>query len=197
MSKEVWSFCSPILDFEKDSLYELLDKIRQTRNDLAHFRKEISASSRDELRYCANWLGNRYQDYEKQQKPELIEELFKTQALPKSVHVIAEEQPRQFSSNAEEKKSTKRRNLEKSRYAALAIWLAQQKEEQVSLTFDQIEEIIRSRLPNSALQLRAWWSNDRVGHYQSILWLEAGWKVIYVDLNEKKVVFARLQIPIT
>jgi hypothetical protein len=61
------------------------------------------------------------------------------------------------------------------------------------LTFEQIERLIRSPLPDSALQLRAWWANDRVGHTHSILWLEAGWKVVYVDLGEGQVIFARIK----
>ena len=85
------------------------------------------------------------------------------------------------------------KTVSRSRYYALANWLARQSAEQVLLTFEQIEEIIRSPLPDSALQLRAWWANDRVGHTHSILWLEAGWKVVYVDLGEGQVIFARVK----
>jgi CBS domain-containing protein len=67
MSKDIWKFCAPILNIEKEALNELLVRIRQTRNDLAHFRSEISPRSRDELKYCANWLQTRFQEYEKEQ----------------------------------------------------------------------------------------------------------------------------------
>jgi hypothetical protein len=107
---------------------------------------------------------------------------------------VAPEEPAMYgvadegSRRLQERKATSR-----SRYAALAIWLAAQDAEQVLLTFEQIERLIRSPLPESALQLRAWWSNDRVGHTHSILWLEAGWKVVYVDLGEGQVIFARIK----
>ena len=192
MSKDVWNFCTPILDFEKKPLYELLDKIRQTRNDLAHFRNEISASNRRELKYLASWLGGRFQDYEKQQKLILMDKLFTPSNKIETSLGVIEEQGNYEPAQNEENKSVKRKNLRLSRYAALANWLTQQKEEKVSLTFEQVEQIINSPLPDSALQLRAWWANDRVGHYHSILWLEAGWKVIYVNLNEKQVIFSRL-----
>jgi hypothetical protein len=189
MSKDVWNFCISILDFDKASLSELLEKVRQVRNDLAHFRKEISARNRDELKYCANWLKSRYQEYEKKQKGILVDELFKQPSKIETV-IAVREQPSEYkykkiSTHPKEGRSNQ------SRYAALANWLAQQHEDEVVLTFDQIEEIIRSPLPDSALQLRAWWANDRVGHYHSILWLEAGWKVTYVNFDEKFVFFAR------
>ncbi len=198
MSKDVWNFCAPILDFEKKPLYDLLEKIRHTRNDLAHFRNEISASNRRELKYFASWLGGRYQDYEKQQKSILIDKLFTPSNKIETGLAVQEEKVNYRSTVIEEYKpikeytSIKKKNLSPSRYAALANWLAQQKEEKVSLTFEQVEQIINSRLPDSALQLRAWWANDRVGHYHSILWLEAGWKVMYVNLDEKQVIFSRL-----
>src|SRR5436305_3328116 len=52
-----------------------------------------------------------------------------------------------------------------SRYAPLALWLQQQpsREEKVTLTFMQIQEILREELPASARQYRSWWANDSVG----------------------------------
>ncbi|HJS18834.1 MAG TPA: hypothetical protein VJ785_08795 [Anaerolineales bacterium] len=191
MSKDVWNFCTSILDFEKSSLSELLEKVRQVRNDLAHFRKEISARSRDELKYCANWLRSRYQDYEKRQQPNLVEELFKSSNKLESV-IAVKEQAAVYKPESSATNQPRIGKLGQSRYAALANWLSQQHEDEVILTFDQIQEIIRSPLPDSALQLRAWWANDRVGHYHSILWLEAGWKVTYVNLDDKYVFFARI-----
>jgi hypothetical protein len=191
MSRNIWKSCAPILNVEKDSLYELLVRIRQTRNDLAHFRSEISPRSREELKYCANWLRARYQEYEKQQGGNLIDTLLKQGEQKETVHA-AQDEPASY--NIEGNGTRKeRRVVSRSRYAALANWLAEQKQEQLLLTFEQIEEIIHSPLPDSALQLRAWWANDRVGHSHSILWLEAGWRVVYVDLGAEQVIFARIE----
>jgi CBS domain-containing protein len=193
MSKNIWKFCAPLLNVEKESLYELLVRIRQTRNDLAHFRSEISLQSRDELRYCANWLRNRYQEYEREQGGDFINTLLEQHEQTETVRVTQEE-PVTYGVPAEgDRKARGGKTAVRSRYAALANWLAGQEEGQVLLTFEQIEEIIRSPLPDSALQIRAWWANDRVGHTHSILWVEAGWKVAYVDLGVGQVIFARIK----
>ena len=105
---------------------------------------------------------------------------------------VAPEEPAMYGVANEGSRVQERKTTSRSRYATLAIWLAAQDAEQVLVTFERIERLIRSPLPASALQLRAWWSNDRVGHTHSILWLEAGWKVVYVDLGEGQVVFARI-----
>jgi len=173
MQDDIWNFCAPILDFEKGSLYTLLEKIRQTRNDLAHFRKEISASERDELKFCAGWLGSRYRDFETQQGHILPRESF-----IENLYAV-KEGPAGYQAG-------------RSRYTALADWLRNRTEERFALTFEQIEQIIGSTLPRSALQHRAWWANDRTGHTHSISWLEAGWQVVSVDLSEKQVMFARI-----
>ncbi len=193
MSKDIWKFCAPILNIEKEPLYELLVKVRQTRNDLAHFRSEISPKSRAELKYCASWLRSRYQEYEKEQGGKFIDTLLKQQEQ-KAMTRAAQEELVPYNVAADRDSQSKEGKIaSRSRYAALADWLARQKEEQVLLTFEQVEGIIHSLLPASALQLRAWWANDRAAHTQSILWLEAGWKVIYVDLADKRVIFARIE----
>jgi hypothetical protein len=193
MSREIWGFVTPILQVQKESLHQMLDKVRQTRNDLAHFRGEISPDSRDELRNCANWLRKRYQVYEEELEHTFIDSLLeKTQGIEISDSV--REVPADYKTNPEgNKQSAGSKFATQSRYAALANWLSQQHQAQISLTFEQIEEIVRSPLPDSALQSRAWWANDREAHYHSMLWLEVGWKVIYVDLSEKQVIFARLE----
>lgn len=187
VSKETWEFFAPILAIQKESLCELLEKVRQTRNDLAHFRGEISARSRDELKYCANWLRSRYRDYEKGQERDFLDTLLKQNKETKTAVRAVQEGTAVYETNLSVEK-----NPGRSRYAALADWLTQQKEKQVSLNFEQIEGILRSPLPASALALRAWWANDAVGHHHSILWLEVGWKVTYVDLAEKQVIFSRV-----
>jgi Domain of unknown function (DUF4268) len=80
-----------------------------------------------------------------------------------------------------------------SRYAPLAIWLQSQtsvEHEKITISFDQVEKIIEDKLPPSARQQRAWWANDSVGHTQSQLWLEVGWRVSNVNMAEERVVFS-------
>lgn len=81
-----------------------------------------------------------------------------------------------------------------SRYAPLAVWLQRQDQStsKVSLTFQDMEQIIQDELPPSARQHRNWWSNDAVSHTQSQQWLEAGWRVSNVNISEERVVFSRI-----
>ena len=58
----------------------------------------------------------------------------------------------------------------------------------VSLSFDQIEQIIGDHLPKSAFTHRAWWENENTGsHVQAHAWMDAGWNVESVNLSEKLV----------
>jgi len=185
VAKITWDFFDPILTIQREGLVELLTKIRNTRNNLAHFRGEISPRERDELRYCADWLTRRYQEYEKQKEKVLIQEMFNREQ-----DVKQPDAPKETPSNIV---PVEKKNPSKSRYSALADWLSKQTEDQIALTFEQIEGIIRSPLPDSALVFKAWWANDTVGHTHSILWLEAGWRTTYINLDEKQVIFSRVK----
>ena len=66
---------------------------------------------------------------------------------------------------------------------------------QLVLTFDEIEEIIAPyKLPNSArhpdLHYFRWWDN-RPRDAGNKYWLDAGWKVVMVDIENQKVKFQR------
>lgn len=66
------------------------------------------------------------------------------------------------------------------------------RQEEVTLTFDIIEKILNDSLPASAHEHRAWWGNQKQGtHVESIAWMDAGWLVEIVNLNEKWVKFVR------
>jgi hypothetical protein len=62
-----------------------------------------------------------------------------------------------------------------------------------NLTFDEIEKILGFRLPQSALNHRAWWENPTSSDYHPYAqsWLTAGWKVANVNQSEKWVQFQR------
>jgi hypothetical protein len=79
-----------------------------------------------------------------------------------------------------------------SPYDKLAIWLSNQANSEVTMTFAQVEAIIETGLPASAYSNRTWWANDSVSHIQSQKWLEAEWRVRSVNLSNKSVSFARI-----
>ncbi|MEZ4314025.1 MAG: CBS domain-containing protein [Polyangiaceae bacterium] len=47
----------PIFSIEPAALNFMLEKVRETRNALAHFRGEIDSAQRNHLRFCTEWLG--------------------------------------------------------------------------------------------------------------------------------------------
>ena len=65
-------------------------------------------------------------------------------------------------------------------------------QEEVTLSFESIEQIMDGPLPASAYEDRAWWGNQEQGTYVEIIaWMSAGWMVDTVDLMEKWVKFVR------
>lgn len=65
-------------------------------------------------------------------------------------------------------------------------------QEEVTFTFERIEEILKAELPSSAYEDAAWWGNQKQGlRVETIPWMDAGWLVETVDLREKRVRFVR------
>jgi hypothetical protein len=61
--------------------------------------------------------------------------------------------------------------------------------------FREIEGLLGFKLPQSALKYPAWWSNDETGHSHAKAWLDAGWRTEEVDLESRKLTFARVEPP--
>jgi len=65
-------------------------------------------------------------------------------------------------------------------------------QEELTLTFERIEQILNESLPPSAYQPGPWWGNQKQGTYVEVnAWMDAGWMVETVDLREKWVRFVR------
>jgi hypothetical protein len=69
------------------------------------------------------------------------------------------------------------------RYEPLYLFLVNHEGSEITLTVQQIEEILGFRLRDSARQYSAWWAND-VTHSQAKAWIFAGWESEKVRLNE-------------
>ncbi|MEQ9236407.1 helix-turn-helix domain-containing protein [Coleofasciculus sp. E2-BRE-01] len=76
-----------------------------------------------------------------------------------------------------------------SKYQPLLEFLRQSNQAEVILTFAEIEEIMNDTLPDSAHKKRAWWSNRSKGALQASAWMEAGYRVEDVDLEQQRVTF--------
>lgn len=76
------------------------------------------------------------------------------------------------------------------KYRPLADYLAAQSADQVTLNFLEIENILGSPLPRSALENSRWWSNQRE-YTPSEVWLDAGWRSGPVSMRHATVTFTR------
>ena len=78
------------------------------------------------------------------------------------------------------------------KYLRLKKFLANQTQsvQEIELGFGNLMGIVLDVLPKSAYLYRAWWANDRT-HIQARAWLDAGWKVKVLRMEDRYVTFAR------
>jgi len=63
---------------------------------------------------------------------------------------------------------------------------------EITLSFAKVEDIINDNLPYSAREYTVWWNNEQEGsHVQSHAWMNADWKVDSVDLVREFVKMVR------
>lgn len=78
------------------------------------------------------------------------------------------------------------------KYKALKSHLERRNGRPEMLTFEDIEAIIGKQLPKSAIVHRSFWANDNEGHHSHArAWMGAGYRVAYVDREQKVVRFER------
>jgi hypothetical protein len=78
------------------------------------------------------------------------------------------------------------------KYAALHSHLNRRNGRPEMLTFEDIEQIIGRQLPQSAVKHRSFWANDNQDHHSHARsWMRAGYRVAYVDREQKVVRFER------
>ena len=78
------------------------------------------------------------------------------------------------------------------KYEPLTVFLRTQTKERVSMTFAEIERVVGFKLPASAIEHRAWWSNNPSNSVMTKAWLDAGYQSEQVDMEKRKLVFARM-----
>lgn len=78
-----------------------------------------------------------------------------------------------------------------SKYEPLPQFLASAGGTAHRMTFAEIERILGFKLPKSAYEHVAWWSNNPTGHSHSRAWIKFGWRTESVDLAGRKVTFTR------
>lgn len=76
------------------------------------------------------------------------------------------------------------------KYDRLGEYLRGRNADRVTLTFDDIADIIGDELPESARRYAAWWANDPK-HSQAKAWLDEDYKTEALSLAEERVTFVR------
>jgi hypothetical protein len=78
------------------------------------------------------------------------------------------------------------------KYEPLADYLDDVPRDRWDASFDEIEKILKFKLPPSARRHHSWWGNSfRGNHSQAKGWINAGWMVRGVDLANEKVSLER------
>jgi DNA-binding transcriptional regulator YiaG len=80
---------------------------------------------------------------------------------------------------------------EESKYQPLQKYLEKSNTDEITLTFTEIEEIMGDTLPDSAHTKRQWWGNRNKGALQATSWMQAGYNVTKINLDEKKITFSK------
>lgn len=80
---------------------------------------------------------------------------------------------------------------ENSKYYSLYQFFQQSEQDVILLTVADVQSLLNGRLPVSARSQRAWWSNRRTAHAQSSAWLEAGYRVDELNLENGQILFRK------
>jgi hypothetical protein len=185
LHEQTWQYFGATLQMDRTAVRQLLEGVRSTRNHLAHFRNDLSAMERSQLRFCWNWL----QKHQPQPPPAATPTLGAAEIayVPPEAAMApaAPPEPAFYEHPA---------GSDENRYALLAAYFQSQPPtlDRLNLRFDEIERIIRAPLPPSARTHRGWWSNNAVTISRLQRWLDAGWRVVSVNLAEQVAAFERI-----
>ncbi len=185
-----WPQLEPIFGIKRPALLTLLNNVRDTRNQLAHFRGEISARQSQNLQYCRDLLQDR--------QSAVLSAFLLVPTTPTPVKNATEQGATKTVEEPDDGKSeagSPRETLgpDDSRYARLALRLMKvpRGQDLLELGFQDVETIIDGPLPPYSREHRSWWSDDTSSLAHAREWLDAGWYVSAVDMTRQIVVFAR------
>lgn len=171
-----------------DGVRRMLNKVRDTRNKLAHFRGDVSIAEREHIKFADHWL-ERHQPV----RPTVVAPL----AQPAETEVLDESPKPSDDTDLVLAKPTyenkgEEDTIPQGKYAALSQHLAAQQDTAQSclMSFADIERLLGEKLPDSAYQYRAWWANDPSKPHAAG-WLAQGWKAQSLSMSEKRLTFVR------
>lgn len=80
-----------------------------------------------------------------------------------------------------------------SKYGPLFEYLQNELADEVKVSLGQIEAILQRPLPESARTQSVWWSNRSSG-LQASAWLDAGYRVVDIDLAEEQITWRKINL---
>jgi hypothetical protein len=80
-----------------------------------------------------------------------------------------------------------------SKYEPLQFHLEKMAQSEWHVHFSDVEQLIAAKLPKSAYEYPAWWSNNPTGHSHSRAWIEAGWMTLDVNITGQTLTFRRVE----
>lgn len=81
------------------------------------------------------------------------------------------------------------------KYQPIYDYLLKYNRNSLDITFSKLEKILGFRLPQSAYQYNAWWSNNS-SHSNARAWVAAGWQTEQINLTGQRVRFVKIGGPL-
>ena len=70
------------------------------------------------------------------------------------------------------------------KYDPLMLFLDKSGQKEITLSYDEMEEIIGESLPRTAYNNKKWWNNNDKSHTQSFAWSDIGYRTCKICLGE-------------
>ncbi|WP_185282887.1 CBS domain-containing protein [Hymenobacter sp. NBH84] len=188
---------------KKDAWSKMMREVRNTRNDIFHFRGEVSAEDRHSLRFCADWyaIHQPSQNEANTQQEEPIPVEAESVPVPSEAEMLAYSNVDSLTQTLINKifspikvaySSDIKTNISiENKYIPFVKFLTEDIKEQTNIidtTIDAIEKLIKQPLPRAAREHSSWWLDYSS---QSREWLLAGWRVESVNLSLQRIRFYR------
>jgi CBS domain-containing protein len=175
------SHLGSLLGDKRGEVVAVLKRVRDARNAIAHLRG-LSTDQREDIRESAKWLARMMGGI----PPVVGPVTTKTEGVSSDTTAVVGD-PRPSVDDEV--------GADAATYTSLSRFLQELPDDTGSLgmPFTTIESILGRSLPPSARRHTAWWANDSSSHTQSKAWLDVGWRVSAVQLDEDVVVFSRAE----
>lgn len=199
LAKRNWAKIEAVLGISKgglskDSWATMMYEVRNIRNDIFHFRSNITPVQRQLLRFCANWYKARQSNSSPNSNQNPVEENNQEAHDATTDYMKAVVDTTRFlqhlRQSTEQAKIKEEVSIEE-KYAPLASFLRDNLDNDTNFfdtSIDLIEKIIKQPLPKAAREHNSWWHDYSP---QSRQWLQTGWNIGAVNLNAQQVSFYR------